>query len=192
MVDHIFNVEKVLLTDLRMLDLIYALRVEAWRARAPDFPDMGVWTDTYDQVARHWAIAHGGKPIAAARMSIHARLADVPNGEIYDKILPSDLAGPIASINRLVVHPDWAGKGLPKRLDEARIAAARQASCACVLVETYSGTKRVELLEALGFKPLGLAGPYASGPLMTVKNGGGGRTYPLAQTPLALILDLLL
>jgi GNAT superfamily N-acetyltransferase len=165
---------------------IYRLRVAAWRARTPAFPDMPEWRDDFDDGAMHWAILHEGAPIAAARMTIHAALADLPNAEIYTRLLPADLAGPIASINRLVVDTAWAKRGLPRILDEARVDAARTSGCRHVLGETYAGGRRPDSLAYLGFKPLGLTQSYVSGPLATVKNDRGRRD----RLPSAIILTI--
>jgi GNAT superfamily N-acetyltransferase len=151
---------------------VYALRVQAWRARTQAFPNIDEWRDDNDADALHWAIVAqtGDAPplaIAAARMTIHARLADVPSAEIYDGLLPADLPGPIASINRLVVARDHAGRGLSQVLDHARIAFAREAACRCMIGRTLAGARRRAELQAQGFVALGEARPYHHGPLAT-------------------------
>jgi hypothetical protein len=115
-----------------IMDQVYRLRVSAWRARTNAFPAMDVWRDAYDDNALHWAIV-AQEPgqldsvIASARMTIHSALSEVPNSEIYDGLLPADLPGPIASINRLVVANAYAGQGLPHILDMTRIHYASEA-----------------------------------------------------------------
>jgi GNAT superfamily N-acetyltransferase len=160
---------------------VYTLRVQAWRARTQAFPDMDEWRDDYDDVALHWAIVTqttAGVPlaVAAARMTIHAQLSEVPSAEIYDGLLPVDLPGPIASINRLVVAKHFAGQGLSQILDAARIAYARSQECHCVVVETFAGMRRHDELLRQGFVALGQARPHRDGPLAVVKDCRGGRS----------------
>lgn len=169
------------------MEAIYRLRPLAWRARTVHFPDIDIWRDEFDDSALHWAILDAGTPVAAARMTIHDRLADVPSAEIYEGVIPSNLKGPIACITRLVVHPNWAGQGLPRILDEARIAEARKQSCAHMIGETYAGMRRIAAMRELGFIILGETAPYPSGPLAEVKNRRGGG----ALLPQAIILNLI-
>lgn len=174
-----------------VMEAVYRLRVSAWRARTDAFPDMPEWRDAYDDMpdTMHWAIIHGGEPVAAARMTVHAALADLPNAEIYDGILPADLAGPIASINRLVVARSWAGQGLPLVLDQARIFAAKTRGCLNIVGETYAGNNRIAHVERLGFQNLGPTAPYHAGPLAAVKNkrGGGDRLPAVLLMPVTLL-----
>lgn len=158
---------------------VYALRVQAWRARTQAFPEMDEWRDEHDDHGLHWVVIARNRDaqqvaIAAARMTIHARLAEVPSAEIYDGLLPADLPGPIASINRLVVSKDYAGQGLSRVLDQARIAFARLKGCNCVIGGTSAGIRRHDDLLAQGFVALGKAQPYRDGPLATVKQSRGG------------------
>ena len=173
--------------DPHMLSAIGKLRVKAWKARQPAFPDMAAWIDGFDHIARHWVILADGSPVAAARMTVHAVLSSVPNAEIFAGSFPEGLSGPIASINRLVVDPAFSGTGLSRVLDEIRISAARKMSCANIVVETFANTPRVPALEALGFEVMGFALPYATGPLAIVKHGKNEQT-PGPATALRLAL----
>ncbi|WP_291069182.1 GNAT family N-acetyltransferase [Hyphomonas sp.] len=160
--------------DERLLSAIGQLRVRAWRARQPAFPDMREWLDDFDLFARHWTLSDNGILVAAARMTVHAELSSVPNAEIFASVFPNGLPGPIASLNRLVVDPAFAGRGLSRALDEARIEAAGKMQCANIIVETFARTSRAAALELLGFEIAGLSLPYVSGPLFGIKNGSGG------------------
>ncbi len=151
------------------LDEIYALRVAAWRARVESFPDIGRWTDAEDASAAHWAIRDGGRIVAAARLSIHDSLADVPHAEIFDGVFSESLHGPIGSLNRLVVAASHSSRGCSAALDSIRINHARAQGCRHVIGETDAGTKRIAQLGDLGFKVAGTARPYRSGPLAVVK-----------------------
>lgn len=161
----------------RKLDQIFALRARAWKDRVPDFPDIPSWSDAFDESAMHWAFFLDSAPVAAGRLTIHARLALVPNPEVFATVLPPDLAGPIAVLTRLVVDRRHRGQGLSTALDHARIDASRSAGCRWVIGSTFAGQKRLEQMVGHGFRILGEAAPYASGPLKTVGEGGeaGGR-----------------
>ena len=138
---------------------------------------MDRWTDPWDAVATHWAIWRDNRIVAAARLSIHNRLSELPNAEIFEGVLSGDLPGPIGSLNRLVVAPEMAGQGLSLALDKVRIDHARDCQCLHLVGETYAGMKRMAQLESFGFQRAGLSAPYASGPLSIVKRELGGRFF---------------
>jgi predicted GNAT family N-acyltransferase len=145
-------------TSASVLQEIGRLRTVVWRAE----PDVNrsalpgdVWLDDLDKIAFHWvARDNRGKIVAAARMTIHDRLEDVPYSESF-RHLRVDSPGPFASLNRLVVSPDARGQGLARGLDCARLAHAVRSSAACVLVVAVS--RRMEALSHLGFERIGLA-----------------------------------
>ena len=94
--------------DRPLLEKIGRLRVLAWSTVIPDAAAKvgDCWLDEYELEARHWCIFHDGEPVAAARMSVHQRNEDVPDAEVYEGVFAEPLAAPIASINRLVTHPE--------------------------------------------------------------------------------------
>lgn len=153
---------------------IYALRPRAWKDRAPDFPDIASWSDPFDDVGLHWAVLADGAPIAAARLTIHAALDEVPNAEVFQPLLPLDLPGPIAVLTRLVVEKRYAGCGLSTLLDRARLDHARAAGCRWVIGSTFAGQRRLDQILGYGFRVLGEAAPYASGPLQRLGSAEGG------------------
>jgi hypothetical protein len=168
-------------TDPAILDQVYRLRVVAWQARNPDFPQMDAWTDAFDATGRHWVILDGDAPVAAARLTVHDVLAEAPSAEIYRDLLPADLPGPIGVLTRLVVAPRHAGLGLSQVLDVARIEAARQADCRHLIGATLAGLPRIRQMLDLGFEICGEAKPYGAGPLhqlpdprITSSSRGGG------------------
>jgi GNAT superfamily N-acetyltransferase len=142
-------------TDSAVLRQILALRVLAWRSFINIDPELHEWTDKHDATGRHWAILDGDTVVAAGRLSIHERLGDVPDSEVYVPVLSMPMAPPIASMNRLVVHPEYRGRGLSDELDEIRISAAEAAGCTCVIGHTNAGNKRIAQLVREGFQPLG-------------------------------------
>lgn len=141
--------------DADLLKEILALRVTAWKSFIQVDPALDEWTDRFDATARHWAILDGNTAVAAGRLSIHETLADVPDSEVYEPVLTMPLKGPLASMNRLVVHPNYRGQHLSDRLDEVRISAAEAAGCSCVIGHTHAGDKRVTQLVTEGFQAMG-------------------------------------
>lgn len=156
-----------MVSDPAVLGRIFALRVAAWRKRNRTFPDIGLWTDPFDEGALHWAVQSGrGEIVAAARMTLHDGIGQVPDAEIYPPAV-LDLTGSVASINRLVVCPTMAGMGLVAALDDARIEKARSEGCRWVLGATLAGPRRLAAAKAAGFVNMGNTRPYRSGPLST-------------------------
>lgn len=145
-------------SDSAILEKVGRLRVVAWATELSSAPEVGSWLDAFDGVARHWAFLDGVEPVASARMTVHAALSDVPNPEDFLGLLAEPLPAPIASINRLVVHPDYRGLGLGSSLDDLRLRAAEESGCGCVIGSTPSGDRRVAQLVSRGFRLLGSTG----------------------------------
>jgi hypothetical protein len=146
--------------DRGLLEKIGRLRVLAWSTVLPDAAaKTDCWLDDFELVARHWCIFHDGEPVAAARMSVHARADNLPEGELYEGVPLHELPTPIASINRLVTHPEFRGRGFSDLLDEVRFIAAEQMRCGCCLtnVAEVSGSNRLTQLLQKGFRVVGQA-----------------------------------
>jgi hypothetical protein len=181
--------------DPHILEQVYRLRVAAWRARNPDFPDMEAWTDAFDAVGRHWVVMDADVPVAAARLTVHSQMAEVPSAEIYRGLIADDLPGPIGVLTRLVVAPSHGGRGLSRALDMVRITAAQKSGCRYLIGATLVGLERVQQMSTLGFDLIGKAEPYSQGPLTNLPDprfpGGGGSSrssrYP---SPSALVMPL--
>jgi SAM-dependent methyltransferase/GNAT superfamily N-acetyltransferase len=142
--------------DRTLLEKIGRLRVLAWSTVMPDAASKtDCWLDEFELVVRHWCIFHDGEPVAAARLSVHQRIEDVPDAEVYAGVFPEPPPPPIASLNRLVVHPEFRGKGFAEVLDEMRIQAAEGTGCCCRVVATPAGPKRLAQLSNAGFEPVG-------------------------------------
>jgi GNAT superfamily N-acetyltransferase len=141
--------------DNDLMEKIGRLRVEAWRTEAPGAADMETWVDEFDRCARHWAVFDQGVLIAAARLTTHPALGDVPDAESYRGVFREPPPAPIGSLNRLVVHPSARGRGLSKRLDLVRLEAAEEMGCRSVILSTASGPHRVRQLMGWGFELIG-------------------------------------
>ncbi|MDB6151777.1 MAG: hypothetical protein JWL90_230 [Chthoniobacteraceae bacterium] len=148
-----------------LLQQIGRLRVEAWETETARAAEMISWVDRFDHAARHWVVFAGTLPVAAARLSIHQALADVPDAESYAGVFPQTPTPPIASFNRLVVHPSARGAGLSKKLDMIRLQAAEQAGCRSAILSTASGPARVRQLTRLGFELIGFGPRFQTPPL---------------------------
>ncbi len=146
-------------TDAPTLEAIYRLRASVWRetgdiAQAA-FRD-GRWSDEHDPAALHWAIRDaGGELVAAARLSVHERLADVPEAEEYTTA-GLGLEGRIAAPARVVVAASARRHGLAGQLLDAQDAAARAAGCAYAVRQSSPAMSR--LLMRRGWRDVGPAG----------------------------------
>lgn len=143
-----------------LLEGVYRLRVLAWRSQARVRAGVVRWQDPLDGSAKHWVILSENHPVAAIRLSLHERLDDLPSATAFAGALPNHLAPPIASYNRLVVHPSHRGRGLAKVLDIVCINAAETAGASMLvgLTGNVSGNKsRIRAMKALGFEEIGPA-----------------------------------
>jgi GNAT superfamily N-acetyltransferase len=144
--------------DAPSLEAIYRLRAAVWRetgdiAQAA-FAD-GRWSDEHDPASLHWVVRDAtGELVAAARLSVHERLAEVPEAEEYAAV-GLRLAGRIASPARVVVAAAARRHGLAGRLLDAQDAAAREAGCAFAVRQSSPAMSR--LLRRRGWRDAGLA-----------------------------------
>ncbi len=173
--------------DLAQMDEIFRLRGFAWRSRLPAFAAPAVWQDTEDSTCLHWAILHGGEVVAAARLCVAQSLEQVPDAEVYSGVFPA-LDGPVGSINRLVVHPAHAKRGLSEWLDRERMAHADAVGVQHVVAHTFAGMPRVAALCSVGFRVAGKANHYTSGLLENMNAllcvSGEGERQPLSTVAL--------
>lgn len=164
--------------DAALLERVYRLRPEAWRARTADFPALDRWTDPFDDEARHFVVLHAGTPAAAARLTVHHRLSEVPGAEVWRDFDPALFPAPIATLSRLVVDVRHRGLGLGRLLDQIRVATAIDLGCGCIIAATSAGPHRIGLLEAAGLRNIGVATRQTPGALSAL------------APPTCLVLDL--
>ena len=108
--------------------------------------------DTHDAHADHWIITVEESIVAAARLCIHCDAGDLPNQDLYHHMI-AGIPVPIASLNRMVVHPSMRRQGLSRALTAARIKAARSRGARSMIVE--AAPNRIPPLWDLGFRELG-------------------------------------
>ena len=146
------------ITDPTILQRIYYLRAEIWRdflkvANLDSLFKQNMYTDIHDNHALHWAIISEDRVLGAARMCIHDTLSSIPRAQAFmhsNVPIPS----PIASFNRLVIHPDARGQKLTKRFDQVRVEEAKQRNCQSVVVgmSEFTPPYRVNSLKKIGFQ----------------------------------------
>ncbi|NIJ53947.1 GNAT family N-acetyltransferase [Dyadobacter arcticus] len=143
------------------LDEMGALRVLAWKEEqgiSPDFFSHKAWLDEDDLRAHHWVIIHNKEIVAAARLSFHKEYSSVPHADLFDaSLLDGFCKGPYASLNRLVVAPQYRGNGFSALLDEARINFAAEQGIKMIIAQPVES--RIKPLEDLGFIYLGKIRP---------------------------------
>lgn len=147
-----------IVTDPALLSQVGELRIIAWQAEGelPYFaPRTGVWLDDHDSHGIIWAVKSADTLIASARLCIHSRISDLPDPECYAGVHAS-IQLPVASLTRLVVHPDYRRHGLAALLDSTRIAHAQSHGCKSVVSATHVQS-RIKQLLAAGFKNCGIA-----------------------------------
>lgn len=151
--------------DDRLLVEIGRLRVRAWSTETAAAEAMGCWVDEFDRAAIHWAVFDEGTLVAAARLTVHQEVTEVPEAESYADVFRDPPAGPIASLNRLVVDPSTRGLGLSKRLDLVRLQMAEARGCRSAILSTASGPHRVKQLIGWGFEAMGCGSHFRHPPL---------------------------
>jgi GNAT superfamily N-acetyltransferase len=154
--------------DEDLLAKIGRLRIEAWETETARAAEQSVWVDECDRVAWHWVVFRDGLAVAAARLSLHGELAEMPESECYEGVFSAPPKTPIASLNRLVVHPSARGSGISRRLDLIRLEAAERLGARVAILSTASGPRRLAQLLGLGFVFLGHGSGFKKPPLCYV------------------------
>lgn len=150
------NFEPVVVSQDDMLEKIAQLRVAAWQANGEVrlfIANQDIHNDEHEKHGIHVAILYKDYPVASAKLCIHETARECPDPEsLYG--YEEQLAAPIATLNRLVVHPNFRRKGLSLLLTEFRISVAKQNKCGSI-VGVVEQNSRKRQLEAFGFRNLG-------------------------------------
>lgn len=137
--------------EREMMERIGRFRYDLWNEETVIdkslFPN-GVWTDQYDDVARHWIAEdiETGNIVAVSRMTFHERLEDNPDGYLWleREDLAKDLPpSPTANISKLAVHKSARRYGIAKKMSEVRLHAARLAGIKSILVTASAANTRI-------------------------------------------------
>ena len=140
-------------TEAAHFDEIVRLRQRVWSLQMPMELTADDLIDRFDPIARHWAVMVDDQPVAAARLSLHDRLEDVPEAECLAGVFAAEPPAPIGFLSRLVVSPEYRGRGLSRQLDEIRMHCAEEADCRSLLAIVYdvSGESRRNRFLSYGF-----------------------------------------
>lgn len=139
------------------LDQLHAVRRQAWLDKYPTFAEhIAAWEDGFEKNALHFLAFEGDALVGVARFSesggeqVRKQFAHAP--AMLEFV--SSLKRPIGVISRLSVHPSARGRGVARKLDEARINHARRVGCTHIICEVKAGAHREKALARLGFEPV--------------------------------------
>jgi GNAT superfamily N-acetyltransferase len=150
--------------DLRAIG---RLRYDVWASEGSlersAFPT-GVWVDFDDAHSRHWvARTSAGVIVGAARLIVHYSFQTSDRDVSLWKKRGRALVFPVGDLGRLVVLPEYRGRGIASALNRARVAAAA-VSAVATLICTASAANRRLLLRTEGFEDIGEAIEFADRP----------------------------
>ncbi|MBA4772920.1 MAG: GNAT family N-acetyltransferase [Sphingomonas sp.] len=115
-----------------IMERVYRIRTLAWQQQATLTAASDRWTETWDACSYHYVLMIEDEPVGAFRFSLHASPAELPNSEIYGSLL-DHLPAPVAWFSRLVIHPDFQGKGYSRQLDSLALSEPLSAGAASVV-----------------------------------------------------------
>jgi GNAT superfamily N-acetyltransferase len=139
------------LHSLKEIETAQRLRFEVWQAEGAAIhnPEEGKIADSHDDHATHWAAFHPQHGmIGSARLCLHDELHQCPDGAMFAGV---KLPVPVANLNRLVVKREFRKHGIATKLDEARVAKAREIGAAAIIVGPINTQHRNTALESRGF-----------------------------------------
>ena len=144
-------------TEWPVVEASILLRQRVWSEAMREPLTRDDLIEPFDATARHWMVFDGDHVVAAARLSIHARVEDVPEACCLVGVFPRQPPAPIGFLSRLVVAPEHRRHGLGRQLDEIRIEAAVVAGCRSLLALVFdvSGEARVKQFISRGFTVVG-------------------------------------
>lgn len=140
---------------------IGSLRYDVWQRESDSFAKvfpLGMWLDPDDMEAKHFAVFCDGMIVAAARVTIHDNLNDIPDFPQY-ALCENQFKYPIASFNRLVVKREYRKRGIASMLVEARLKYAAENARGAVCI---GHGRQADRLQRYGFKDFGIAKKYST------------------------------
>ena len=144
-------------TDNNLLKTISKFRVDIWNHENSEFCQVlgcDYMFEGLDFSSEHYVIIAEGKLAAAARLSFHSKLETIPDWQSFAN-MHQLLRFPVGSINRMVVHPDFRGRGFSKILTSIRLKRCLEAgmkSITCLAI----GDRKNSLIN-VGFNHYGVA-----------------------------------
>lgn len=141
------------------IEEIGKLRIECWKASLAEneieetLLKSSIWIDEFDINAFHWIVQYQNILAGAARLSFHLEFKNMPWYYTMNDYDFNYLKFPIASINRLVVKPDFRRKGIAKKLDNLRIEMAKELGATAIIAQP--APNRIKSLTNLGFEYCG-------------------------------------
>ena len=144
-------------TDNNFLKTISKFRVDIWNYENSEFCDVlgcDYMFEGLDFSSEHYVVISEGRLAAAARLSFHSKFETIPDWNTFSN-LHQLLRFPVGAINRMVVHPDFRGRGFSKILTAIRLKRCQEEgmkSVACLAI----GNRKKTLLKA-GFCFYGIA-----------------------------------
>ncbi len=148
--DYVF-IEAAQHKSTHLLGQIARLRHTAWsHGMSEEFTGYSLehWIEPLDIDACLWIIMDDYRPVASGRMTTHGSTDTLPDSTFYDGI-NLECSAPIASLNRLVVSPEYRRLGIGERLVSIRTEMAWQRGARTVIVDCAE--ERIGSLTKLGF-----------------------------------------
>ena len=129
--------------DSDLLREIGQLRFNVWKhensINEELFPDK-CWVDSLDCKAYHWVATDrkSGAIIASSRLTLHSSLDDDYRDVQLWKRAKKHLPMPTTDLGRLIVHPDYRGRGIAQILNQLRVEYAKILGAKSVMVTGIS------------------------------------------------------
>jgi predicted GNAT family N-acyltransferase len=153
--------------DEASMDLIGILRLDVWKQETAvdekQFPN-GRWLEPLDQVAQHWIATINGIIVGAARLSMHATLAENPDGYLWVK-RGFTLPEPVGHFCKLVVKKEARGFGIGRHLNAVRIKQAKEVGAKSIIVT--ASDQNTLILKKMGFLDTGIKETFSNRPEMS-------------------------
>lgn len=139
-------------------ELISRLRVLAWKVREPKMSSYnGTMIDWHDSVAKHFGVFDKDRLVAAGRVNIAQKISEVPDLEAFSHVIRDNNEWPLAIFSRLVVHPDYGQREIPKLMREPRDRLARISGCSKIFLWSRKSKKPHNSFLLEGYREEGLA-----------------------------------
>jgi len=144
------------------LAAVLGLRRVAYQGVVPE-PDAlaAVQGDELEASAWHYLVSRDGALVASGRMTIHEEVGALPDpGFLLPFAAPVPV--PVASLNRLVVHPTVRGNGISSWIDDVRVIDAATHGARAIAASVLSDSAREASLIRRGFRVVGTISPDES------------------------------